>query len=77
MPAEGMAAMTNTYHVAALRWEHGWELHIEGVGVTQCESLDEAELMIRDYLHCVEHDDWETADIALRLTFEKDWQSAA
>ena len=23
-----------TYHVRAKRWEHGWELHIEGVGVT-------------------------------------------
>src|SRR5450432_4217095 len=41
---------TNTYHVTAKRWKHGWELHIDGVGVTQSRTLDTAEQMVRDYI---------------------------
>jgi len=37
-----------TYQVRAKRWEHGWELHIEGVGVTQSRTLWDAEEMARD-----------------------------
>jgi hypothetical protein len=39
-----------TYNVRAKRWEHGWELHIEGVGVTQSRSLWDAEEMARDLI---------------------------
>lgn len=39
-----------TYSVRAKRWEHGWELHIEGVGVTQSRSLWDAEMMARDLI---------------------------
>ena len=39
-----------TYNVRAVRWEHGWELHIDGVGVTQSRGLTDAERMVRDYL---------------------------
>lgn len=39
-----------TYHVTAKRWEHGWELHIDGAGVTQSRSVTDAEAMVRDYL---------------------------
>lgn len=39
-----------TYNVTATRWEHGWELDIEGVGVTQSHTLADAERMVRDYL---------------------------
>jgi predicted XRE-type DNA-binding protein len=45
-----MAAVTTTYHVTATPWEHGWELDIDGVGVTQSRSLGDAELMIRDLI---------------------------
>jgi DNA-directed RNA polymerase specialized sigma24 family protein len=38
------------YRVTAQRWEHGWELHVDGVGVTQCGPLSDAERMARDYL---------------------------
>jgi hypothetical protein len=35
----------------AKRWDHGWELHIDGFGVTQCgEHLDDAAGMVRDYV---------------------------
>lgn len=39
-----------TYNVRAVRWEHGWELHIDDVGVTQSHGLNDAERMVRDYL---------------------------
>jgi len=45
-----MAAGTDTYNVTAKRWKHGWELHIDGVGVTQSRTLDTAEQMVRDYI---------------------------
>jgi DNA-directed RNA polymerase specialized sigma subunit len=40
----------STYTVRAKRWVHGWELHIDGVGVTQSRSLGDAERMVRDYI---------------------------
>lgn len=39
-----------TYNVTAKRWAHGWELHIDGVGVTQSRTLADADLMVRDYI---------------------------
>lgn len=50
MPAEGVATVSMTYHVRAVRWARGWELHIDGVGVTQSHSLSHAEEMVRDYI---------------------------
>jgi hypothetical protein len=37
MPAA--IAGTDTYNVTAKWWKHGWELHIDGVGVTQPRRL--------------------------------------
>ncbi|GAA1635647.1 hypothetical protein GCM10009744_25700 [Kribbella alba] len=42
--------MTKTHRVTARRWERGWELHVDGVGVTQCGPLADADRMARDYL---------------------------
>jgi hypothetical protein len=39
-----------TYTVRAKRWERGWELHIDGVGVTQSHGLADAEGMARSYI---------------------------
>jgi hypothetical protein len=39
-----------TYHVRTKRWEHGWELHVEGVGVTQSLDLRDAEETTRDLI---------------------------
>jgi hypothetical protein len=52
-----------SYTVTAKRWEHGWELHIAGAGVTQCRRLTEAERMVRDYLRLDGHPDYATATI--------------
>ncbi|GAA5118327.1 hypothetical protein [Haloechinothrix salitolerans] len=38
------------YTVTAKRWARGWELHIDGVGVTQSRSLAGAESMAREYI---------------------------
>lgn len=52
-----------TYAVRAKRWKHGWELHIDGIGVTQSRNLDGAEQMVRDYIETLT--DHDTADDAV------------
>jgi len=39
-----------TYTVKAKRWANGWELHVDGEGVTQSRSLATAERTVREYL---------------------------
>lgn len=39
-----------SYTVTAKRWRGGWELHIDGVGVTQARTLAAADRAVRDYL---------------------------
>jgi hypothetical protein len=55
MPAA--IAGTDTYNVTAKQWKHGWELHIDGVGVTQSRTLDTAEQMVRDYIETLTDQD--------------------
>jgi DNA-directed RNA polymerase specialized sigma24 family protein len=50
----------STYSVRAKPWKHGWELHIDGVGVTQSRNLAGAEQMVRDYIETLT--DHDTAD---------------
>lgn len=38
------------YVVRAKRWAEGWELYIDGLGVTQSRTLATAERQVRDYL---------------------------
>jgi DNA-directed RNA polymerase specialized sigma24 family protein len=54
------------YTVAAKRWEHGWELHIDGIGVTQSRLLSDAEAMVRDYLAADDVPDAETAKVIIQ-----------
>ena len=54
-----------TYTVTARRWKHGWELHIDGVGVTQSKTLATAEQMVRDYIETLTDQDVSTADVAI------------
>jgi hypothetical protein len=42
--------MHGIYEVRARHWKHGWELHIDGVGVTQSRSLSGAEKIAREYI---------------------------
>lgn len=40
-----------TVHIVqATRWKHGWELHVDGTGVTQCGLILGAEQTVRDYI---------------------------
>ncbi|WP_162872656.1 hypothetical protein [Austwickia chelonae] len=43
---------TPTLAVTAKRWQGGWELHIDGYGVTQSRTLDQkaAEREVHDYM---------------------------
>jgi hypothetical protein len=56
---------TITYTVVAKRWKHGWELHIEGVGVTQSRTLDAAEQMVRDYIETLTDTDVSGAAVVI------------
>lgn len=40
----------NLYNVRAKRWARGWELYVEGVGVTQARTLRQADVVLRDYI---------------------------
>ncbi|MFE7196817.1 antitoxin HicB [Microbacterium oxydans] len=40
----------------ARKWEHGWELWLDGEAATQTTTLDKAEQQIRDYLDTEEPD---------------------
>ena len=57
-----------TYAVTAKKWTGGWELHIEGVGVTQCRTLDSAARQARDYIEtlCGEVD----ADVSVTVDLD-------
>jgi predicted XRE-type DNA-binding protein len=50
----------STYTVRAKHWKNGWELHIDGIGVTQSRNLAGAEQMVRDYIETLT--DHDTAD---------------
>lgn len=39
-----------TYVAKAKRWEHGWEIHVEGVGVTQVRLLEQAKSQACDLI---------------------------
>ena len=45
-----------TYTVRAVRWDKGWELHVEGVGVTQSHGLTDAVGMVLDYIKVMGHE---------------------
>ena len=49
--------MNTTHIVHAKRWTHGWELHIEGVGVTQSNTLSNAADTVREYVGMLEDRD--------------------
>lgn len=64
------------YDVTARRWALGWELHIDGVGVTQARSLATADKMAREYI-ALTLDLGDDTDIGVRITPELDASLAA
>ena len=55
--------MSETYKVIAKRWDGGWELHIQGEGVTQVRTLDKAEAQVRDWLATMHDKDFSDTEI--------------
>jgi DNA-directed RNA polymerase specialized sigma24 family protein len=55
-----------TYTVTAIRWDGGWELHIDNEGVTQVRTLDGAERQVRDYLATI-HVGQDFDDVAIDI----------
>ena len=53
------------YRARAARWEDGWELHVEGVGITRLASVEAAESQVRDYIETAMDLDTTGAEIAI------------
>lgn len=66
-----MGRTRKTYDVTAKRWKRGWELHIDGVGVTQSRSLAEAESMVRDYVGEMLNIDPESVRVNMTITVDR------
>lgn len=67
----------STYNVTAKRWAKGWELHIDGVGVTQSRTLASAEDMVREYIALMfDLDDAEGFDVVITPEIDADTQVA-
>lgn len=47
---DGTDIKSPVFHVRAVRWEHGFELHIAGLGVTQSAGLADAGWVARDFI---------------------------
>lgn len=54
-----------TYTATAKRWAEGWELHIEGVGVTQSRRLGRAQATAREYISMVTGTPMESVDVTI------------
>ena len=57
--------MNSAYTVRAVKWSGGWELHIDGEGVTQVRTLDKAVDQVRAYLGSLRDRDMSEATIAI------------
>jgi len=69
----------SAYNVQAVKWEHGWELHVENVGVTQCRTLATAVQQVRDFVATMLDIDADDAEVHLSVAIggvEKDVERA-
>ncbi len=67
----------SVYTVQAVKWEHGWELHVQDVGVTQCRTLATAAQQVRDFVATM--GDTDDAEVHLSVAIggvEKDVERA-
>lgn len=62
----------SAYTVRAVCWEHGWELHIDGLGVTQSRTLDSAPSMVRDFIESLTGHDASSDEVIIRPELGKD-----
>ncbi len=67
------------YQVTARRWGRGWELHVDGIGVTQCRTLATAVQQVRDFVATMLDIDADDAKVRLSVAIggvEKDVERA-
>jgi len=57
--------VSRSYLVRAVKWSEGWELHVEGEGVTQTRTLDKAVDQVRSYLETLHGGSFSEADISV------------
>lgn len=59
--------MSETYTATAVPWAQGWELHVDGVGVTQVRVLAKAAQQVRDLIETMTGVDAGAAQIQFNL----------
>ena len=59
----GRMVRMGPYLVRVVPWSKGFELHVEGVGVTQCVDRADATRVTRDFLSTMSRDDWGNAEL--------------
>jgi predicted XRE-type DNA-binding protein len=60
------------YMVRAKRWEGGWELHVDGVGVTQSRTLETAETQVRDLIETMLESDASGVEVVVQPDLGED-----
>jgi len=65
--ATGRVVAVSGYNVRAVKWEHGWELHVEDLGVTQCRTLATAVRQVRDFIATMLDTDADDAEVHLSV----------
>lgn len=60
-----MAPVITEFVARAVRWAHGWELHVDGVGVTQVRTLGKAEQQVRDLVETMTGKDVSDAKVTV------------
>jgi len=60
------------YTARMVPWEHGWELHVDGIGVTQVSSLeDDAEQQVRNLVETTIGRDASDATVRITVSYDK------
>jgi len=65
--ATGRVVAVSGYNVRAVKWEHGWELHVDDLGVTQCRTLATAVRQVRDFIATMLDTDADDAEVHLSV----------
>lgn len=62
--------MSTRYAVEARPWEHGWELHVADVGVTQVRVLRKARQQVRDLVSTITDRPCTVPDEAITIRYQ-------
>lgn len=62
----------STVMVQAVAWEYGWELHVDGYGVTQVAEFADAEQQVRDFLSTLEGPELSPIDVVIHSSLHQE-----